>query len=526
MRGETGLFTDFLSYLKTSWFVRFLVFLSLSAVLLLVFFPGYPAVLVFSVVVHGFVALAIVWFGFRVIRPVQLSMDQLFGLLERGLAGERRESPPSSGIRMGRYRELLKRATNLFREQYDELLNRSKQLENFAGVLEKQNLKLSESRQRYRRTMDALDNGIYLVDEDYVVRAINRAEAAYYGSEPKQIVGRRCYEIFRQRQRPCPDCLPRECMADGQVRNRLRVESRRAGRGYVNIFCYPIFHEGETRSHEAVVYIQDTSPLVMMEDQVVRAEKMASIGQMAAGIAHDLNNYLAGIYGVVQILELRFENAPAGREKDLHLLGRLKEQVEALNLMAGNLMVFSHPERKELFPLSLNQVIEDALSFSRYELEREQVRVVKKLQPDLPLARMEKGQIQQVFLNLMLNAAQAIRERKKNEGADYSGVIEVVTGAEDEARVFFSISDNGGGISRECRDHLFDPFFSTKEVSVERGATGLGLFTARTVMEQHQGEISFSSEINQGSTFKVVLPWCQESGVCFPLSAGGPTKLA
>ena len=237
---------------------------------------------------------------------------------------------------------------------------------------------------------------------------------------------------------------------------------------------------------------------------------MASIGQMAAGIAHDLNNYLAAIYGIVQLLQMRFEAASEGREKDLKLLERLNEQVEALNLMAGNLMVFSHPERKEMFPLSLNQVIEEALSFSRYELEREQVSVVRDFEEGLHPVRMGKGQIQQVVLNLMLNAAQAIREWRGQIDDGFSGRIVVTTGPEDESHIFFSVSDNGVGISPECQKHLFDPFFSTKEVKIEGGATGLGLFTAQTIVAQHQGVISFSSEIAKGSCFKVVLPLRQD----------------
>ena len=307
------------------------------------------------------------------------------------------------GEGLAAYGELVDKTLAALEQQHVQMQENQRRLENFSRVLEKHSRKVSESRQRYRRTLDALDNGLYLVDEDYVIRSINLAEAAYFDAHPRDLVGRRCYEVFRNRTNPCSDCLPRECMADGRPRNRQRVAQRRIGREFVNIFCYPIMHEGEDKSREAVIYIQDASSQVAMENQIVRAEKMASIGQMAAGIAHDLNNYLAGIYGGVQVLELRMEQA-GGREKELKQLNRLKDQVEALNLLASNLMVFSHPERKKAFPLALNQVIEDALTFSRYELERDQVSVVAHLAPDLPLAMMEKGQIQQVFLNIISNS--------------------------------------------------------------------------------------------------------------------------
>ncbi|MBN2808163.1 MAG: PAS domain-containing protein [Deltaproteobacteria bacterium] len=505
---------NLLARLKATLFFKILIALNLLAFLGLACMPSTPSAVWFSLVVHVLLAVALGWFMVNVVWPVRASLDELVLVVDRYKSESAAEVKHGEKINMGSYLSILKRSTELLVNQYEELISRSRQLENFSRVLEKQNLKVSESRQRYRRTLDALENGLYLIDDNYVILAINRAEAAYVNSTPKELVGKHCYEVFRHRQSPCSDCMPRDCLNDGQGRNRLRVEKRRAGREYVNIYCYPIFHGNERQSHEVVIYIQDTSPLVMMEDQVIRTEKMASIGQMAAGIAHDLNNYLAAIYGVVQLLQMRFEASPEEREKDLKLLGRLRGQVEALNLLSGNLMIFSHPERKEMFPLSLNQVIEDALSFSRYELEREQVEVVRDFDSALTSARMEKGQIQQVMLNLMLNGAQAIRERKSHSDADFKGKIVVTTGWEDENHIFFSVADNGAGISHDCQKRLFDPFFSTKEVNAECGATGLGLFTAQTIVAQHQGRISFTSAVAGGSTFKVVLPLRQEEGVC------------
>ncbi|MCD6430801.1 MAG: PAS domain-containing protein [Deltaproteobacteria bacterium] len=506
------MFSNLFSRLRVTFFIKLLIALNVVAVLGLLLFPASVSSSGLSLALHIFMAVALLWFLMKVVWPVRANLDKLVFLIGKHKLDGKGENRQISEILMGSYHGILDDTIKLLEDQYEELFSRSRQQENFSRVLEKKNRKINESRLRYRRTLDALEDGLYLVDDNYIIKSINRAEAAYYEATPKELVGKYCYQVFRHRESPCPDCQPRECMADGQSRNRLRVERRRAGREYVNLFCYPIFHGGESQSHEAVIYLQDASSLVMMEDQVIRTEKMASIGQMAAGIAHDLNNYLAAIYGVVQLLQMRFEAVSEGREKELSLLCRLKEQVEALNLMAGNLMVFSHPERKEMFPLSLNQVIEDALSFSRYELEREQVSVVRDFQEGLVSVRMEKGQIQQVLLNLMLNAAQAIRERKGllEVADDYNGRVVVSTGQEGENQVYFSVSDNGAGISPECQKHLFDPFFSTKEVNVEGGATGLGLFTAQTIVAQHHGAISFSSETAKGSCFKVVLPLRQE----------------
>ena len=506
---------------KASSFLKSIVALSLVAVIFLVLVPGSIYVAGFSIAVHLFIVMALSWFIIKVVWPVRTKLNELIQMVEEHQpAGEPKiYSQPETGVAavaMGHYESILAKTIMVLEDQHENLTAHARQLENFSRVLEKQNSKISESRKRYRTTLDALGDGLYLIDDSYTIQTINQAEAAFSNATPKEIVGRHCFEVFQQRKKPCTDCMPRECMADGQVHSRLRVEKRRKGREFVNIFCYPILHDGEKESHEAVVYIQDTSKLAMMEDQVIKTEKMASIGQMAAGIAHDLNNYLAGIYGVVQLLQMRFEASPEDRTKDLTLIGRLRDQVEALNLMSGNLMIFSHPERKEMFPLMLNQVIEAALSFSRYELERDRVVLECDFKEDMPLIHMEKGQIQQVVLNLMLNGTQAIRERKAAavDTDAIAGRIVVTTGPETENSVYFSVSDNGVGINFECQEHLFDPFFSTKEVEVDGGATGLGLFTARTIIEQHQGEITFSSTPGRGSCFKVVLPLKQGAVPC------------
>ncbi len=499
--------------LQVSSFLKCLAALSIVAAVVLGFVPGSGFAAGFSVAVHLLVMLALFWFLVKVVRPVRGKLNELIEIVEKHQpdGAPRIHIQPETGadtMSMGNYEGLLSKTIMVLEDQHENMIAHARQLENFSRVLEKQNHKINASRKRYRGIIDALGEGLYLVDDNYIIQTINLAEAAYLNATPREVVGHHCYDVFRGRKNPCSDCMPRECMADGQVHSRLRVAKRRIGREIVNIFCYPIFHDEEEQSHEVVVYIQDTSKLAKMENQVIKAEKMVSIGQMAAGIAHDLNNYLAGIYGVVQLLQMRFEASPEDRDKDLALVERLRDQVEALNLMAGNLMIFSHPERKEMFPLRLNQVIEAALSFSRYEVERDQVILECDFKDDLPLVQMEKGQIQQVVLNLLLNATQAVRERlAAPEDTDaVTGRIVVTTGIENENAVYFSVSDNGIGIDPECAEHLFDPFFSTREVKVDGGATGLGLFTARTIIEEHQGEITFSSTPGRGSCFKVVLP--------------------
>jgi len=360
---------------------------------------------------------------------------------------------------------------------------------------------------RYRRIMDAISDGIYLVDADFTVTAINRAEAAYFGVHPREIVGKKCYQVFCGRSEVCPGCMVERCLSDCQHRQRLRVERRKKGRQYVNIFFHPILDELNSRCLEVVVYIQDVSEMVVLEEQAFQAEKMVVLGQMAAGVSHDLNNFLASIYGIIQLQQLMMKKEPRNHEKEEKLSRQLMKQVEALNLLAKNLMLFSHPEHEEAFPLPLNRVIMDALSFSRYELERERVVVECQLDETLPAIPVMKTQLQHALLNLMLNAAEAVRIKKENSGNAFSGLITIRTRMHGADHVAVDIIDNGCGIPDPVRLQIFEPFFSTKSdgSGIVKGA-GLGLTTAKTIVEKHHGRLEWGSREHGGCTFTVVLP--------------------
>ncbi len=360
---------------------------------------------------------------------------------------------------------------------------------------------------RYRRIMDTISDGIYLVDASFTVTDINQAEAAYFNTHPRDIVGKKCYEVFHNRHEVCSECCVRLCLSDCQQRRQMRVAERKKGRQYVDIFYHPIPDPETSRCREVVVTIQDVSEKVDLEEQASQSEKMATLGRVAAGVAHDLNNFLASIYGIIQLQQMMKKKGSQNPEKEERLSRQLMKQVEALNLLAKNLMIFSHPEREEKFPLSLNKVIMDALSFSRYELERDQVMIECQLDEMLPMVPVMKTQIQHVLLNLMMNAAEAVRVRKRDYADDFSGKIIVRTTMLDPDHVAMEITDNGCGIPAQIQDKIFEPFFSTKnnDCSTAKG-TGLGLTTVKAIVDKHGGRLEWQSRVNEGSTFTVVLP--------------------
>lgn len=194
-------------------------------------------------------------------------------------------------------------------------------------------------------------------------------------------------------------------------------------------------------------------------------------------------------------------------EKEERLSRQLMKQVEALNLLAKNLMLFSHPEHEEKFPLPFNKVITDALSFSRYELEREQVMIECQLDESLPVVPVMKTQIQHLLLNLMMNAVEAVRVMKRAQTAHFSGKVIVRTTMFDSNHVVMEIIDNGCGIPEQIHDEIFQPFFSTKNGDIDSAkGTGLGLTTVKAIVDKHGGRLEWKSRVHEGSTFAVILP--------------------
>ncbi|MBN2231243.1 MAG: PAS domain-containing protein [Deltaproteobacteria bacterium] len=375
----------------------------------------------------------------------------------------------------------------------------------------------SHYRRRYRRLIDAISDGIFMIDRDYRIIAINRAAAALVGLCPAEVVDRPCYRLFRGAAAPCPDCGVAGCFADGQPRRRLRVTSFADQSRRLNIFFHPAVDNRVGACSETVVFLQDATDVAVLDEDVLRAEKMACLGQVAAGIAHELNNFLTSIYGIAQLLQLKKSSGSMPVEKEMHLLDRLVGQIESLNLLTGNLMGFTHPEQEMYQVVDLNRIVDDALDLGRYELEREAVRVRKHADPAIPEARLKKSQVQQVVLNLMLNAVHAVRKKKHDHaaaGTDYAGEIVVRTGSPASGWVCLQVEDDGCGIEAGLGEMIFTPFFSSPRREHDRKAGGgLGLATVKNIVADHGGNIEWRSEPGEGTVFTVNLPVDGAAGV-------------
>ncbi|WP_461210416.1 HDOD domain-containing protein [Desulfocurvus sp. DL9XJH121] len=231
-----------------------------------------------------------------------------------------------------------------------------------------------------------------------------------------------------------------------------------------------------------------------MNHKLLQTERLAAVGQLAAGAAHEINNPLAIIYARTQLLEQQ-ENDP-GKKKSF---GQMMSQIERITSILTNLMDFARPAPPSMAGISLSDVGRRALELIRGELRRRNVEVKIDLAPDLPEVLGDGNQLEQVVLNLLINAEHAVDEAHPEGG----GRVTLRTEAQGGNAVL-TVSDNGVGIEAENLNKIFDPFFTTKE---EGKGTGLGLSTSYGIVQNHGGDIRFRSRVGEGTDVSVVLPF-------------------
>jgi signal transduction histidine kinase len=225
------------------------------------------------------------------------------------------------------------------------------------------------------------------------------------------------------------------------------------------------------------------------QQRLLQSEKLATIGQMAAGIAHELNTPLTYIMGNLELLALQDLNA-AQRE----MLEAVTRGADRIRTLAQRLLAFSRPGREEMVPLVPNDMIERSLELCQYQIASGRVRLVKDLAPDLPRVLGVSNQLEMALINLVINAVHAMAE-----GGGVLTVSSLLSGNDVE----ITVSDEGPGVPEDIRSRMFEPFVTTKP---EGQGTGLGLSTVLMVLERHHGHIHFTTEEGRGTAFVVRLP--------------------
>lgn len=234
---------------------------------------------------------------------------------------------------------------------------------------------------------------------------------------------------------------------------------------------------------------RDITEQKMLEQQLVRSQKMESIGTLAAGIAHEVGNPLTSISSLVQVIQRTTNDEPAKEKLEL-----IKNQINRIARIIRDLVDFSRPSTNVERPTDVNRIVRDALNIVQYGKKVKGISFEVELNESLPPLMLVADQLTQVFINILINAVDSFEGKP--------GTIQVVSGMNDGS-VEIRIIDSGKGISKDDRDKIFEPFFTTKEVGE---GTGLGLWVSYGIVRNFRGDILVESNPGKGSTFIVVFP--------------------
>jgi two-component system NtrC family sensor kinase len=339
------------------------------------------------------------------------------------------------------------------------------------------------------------------VDRSGAIRRANRAFADLVNAPPASLIGRPWQAFI-----PPEWALDLQRALDQQGAGR-EVELRTGERTYA-VTAVPI---SSTDRSAVVLLFDDQTERRRLQDQLIQSEKMSAIGQLIAGIAHDLNNPLASVVGFADFLT-EVPNIPASIREPLTVV---REEAERASSIVRNLLGFARKQDHQRRPTALKPLLDATFVLLRNQLMAQRVEAQIEIEPDLPMPDVDPNQIQQVFVNLINNAAQAIASTGR------PGTI-VVRARRWLDGVAIDVMDDGPGMSETLATQVFEPFFTTK---AEGEGTGLGLSISQGIVKEHGGRIMLSSEEGKGSTFTVQLPLSTRS-VIPPADAGtrAPTK--
>jgi two-component system NtrC family sensor kinase len=363
--------------------------------------------------------------------------------------------------------------------------------------------KIILSKQHLETTFDAIPDSICVIDRDFSIVRVNKSYARFVKKPIPEILNKRCHAVLWGRETPCEDCPAMETFATGKkVLGRQVAKEVDGDLHHFDMGTYPVLDE-ERKAVNAIEYLRDITEEKRIMEQLFRSEKLASIGIMTTGIAHEMNNSLSGIAGNAANL-LQMPEKYDLNEKGLSRIRTILECAEQATRIMKDLLHLSRRNEDVHTLADLNGLVEKTVNSSIHAKGYETIERVLRLDTSLPAVLCDPPKIEQVIINIITNATQSILEKRalyEREGRAYAGKLSIATHIQN-ATVRISVTDNGMGVPEAIRGKLFDPFFTTRPPGQ---GTGLGLSICHRIIEEHRGRIFFESTPHE-TTFFIVLP--------------------
>ncbi|MBU2511575.1 PAS domain-containing protein [bacterium] len=392
------------------------------------------------------------------------------------------------------------------------------------GVIEKE---LNKRTREMATILNHIQDFIVVITPDLEIVEANQAFLSYMDHTREEVIGKKCYEILQKQNHLCDICNT-ACPLDDVKRKKLpsrridHVQIDRDGKPrYLDDIIYPIWEKDgqisrfikigrditelkdeqekitlhlEKLVKERTKELQDTHSILLHQD------KMASLGKLSAAVVHEINNPIAGILNLIMLMKRINEEESLSKtesEQFNNYLTLMETETRRISRIVSNLLAFSRQSNEELNRLDFNELIERTLVMNSNLIKINNIQIEKKLAEQLPRLLGAEDPLQQVLVNLMSNAIEAMETSKKK-------LLTIETNYSlAENRIHISFTDTGVGIPEKHFPKLYEPFFTTKK---KGKGVGLGLSLVYGIIEKHHGKIAVTSKLNEGTTFEISLP--------------------
>ncbi len=350
---------------------------------------------------------------------------------------------------------------------------------------------LERSEARYAKLVESASDAIFTVGPDGHMTAVNRSLERASGRSRTELLGAPFTTLIDPRDQAAAWHAIADSLNGSRRRAELRYSAADGDVRQCSLTLTPLT-EGSTVTGSLGI-VRDVTDEKRMTEQLMQQEKLAAVGQLVSGVAHELNNPLASVMAFAQLLLAAAPDAP----HDKRAIEAINQEAKRAAKIVANLLTFARQHQPERTIADLNRVVEDTLELRRYALRIAQVEIETRLDPALPLTWADPFQLQQVMLNLITNAEHALASWDKERR------ITVVTET-DGSQLIMRVSDSGPGIPTEHLSRIFNPFFTTKPVGE---GTGLGLSISDGIVREHGGRIRAESRLGEGATFIIEIPF-------------------
>ena len=337
--------------------------------------------------------------------------------------------------------------------------------------------------------LNTINTGVIAVDNNLEITMFNKYAEKCFKISQRQVVGQP-FGAFIEQFIDDRELVLHALSEQKEIRDRELVFNIDDHKHYYICDTYLLKNDAH-ESDGTIIFFKNITKIKEIELQLAKSEKLSTIGEMAAGMAHEIRNPLTTVRGFVQMINQKHQQMGLNEFDDY--MNLIMAEVDRVNQIIKDFLNLAKPKETQIQPLDINSLLSEVIFLMENEALRQGIEINRVLAPSLPPVAGDKDQLSQVFVNIISNAFQAMGEK---------GILTIqsVT-SQDQSRVIIDFIDNGTGIPEDLLGKIFDPFVSTKEEG-----TGLGLAISNRIIVEHRGEIKVTSEPGSGATFSIILP--------------------